>query len=99
MKELRNFAGTDFYAYQGATDFPNGDKPMIAEGENAILLVSGIDSHTDFGIQIICDDFEAFKVYENAERAKSDAKIFCQILDCDLTKEFFEDIGFLVVNI
>lgn len=99
MTELRRFTGTDHYGFQGATDFPNGEKPMIAEGENAILIVSGFDSNKEFGIDIIANKFEAMKIYEDVERAISDAKIFSQTLDSNLTEEFFQGCGFATIKV
>ena len=42
--ELRTMSGTDIYAWQGANDFKDGSKPLIADGEYATMIVSGPDS-------------------------------------------------------
>ena len=100
MKELRAFKSIEFIVFQGANSLPNGARPMIADGENATLILAGFDPE-GFGIEIIpCENggfLDAFKAYDNLERAVSDAKIFAQLLDCDLTKEFLNDFGFEVV--
>lgn len=101
MNELRTFKGEDFIAFQGATNLPDGSKPMIANGNEATLVVSGFDDYQGFGIEIIpgedYDFVEAFKAYDNIERAKADAVLFAQLLDCKLTKEFLSDIGFEII--
>lgn len=104
MKTLRNFTDKDFYEYQANMSFPDGTNPMIAEGDNAILLVGGWqDCNGGFGISLIFDEdnckdlTEAFKYYDDVKRAISDAKLFAQLLDCDLTKEFLSDFGFEVI--
>lgn len=102
MKELRNFEGQESWMFQGMCNFPDGSKPLVAVGESATLLVGGFDSTTDYGIDLIFPEnhkniVEAFKAYDDVERAKADALIFAQMLDCDLTKEFLCDIGFEVI--
>ena len=100
MKELRSFKGIDFVMFQGANSLPNGARQMIADGKNATLILAGFDSD-GFGIEIIPVEgygfLNAFKVYNDLERAISDAKLFAQLLDCDLTKEFLDDFGFEVM--
>lgn len=105
--KLKEFSGTDFYSFQGATNFPSGRKPMIADGKKATLIVGGFDSTSDFGIHIIPaheNDIgyslgyeDAIKFYDNEERAIEDANVLAHLLDCDLVRAFVESIGFQVI--
>lgn len=102
MERLREFKGTDFYAFQGMTNLPSGKKPMIAEGKTAVLVVGGFDSENEFGVQIIINEEKqdclgyvcAGKLYKNEEKALEDADIFSHLLDCHLIEEFMKVNGF-----
>jgi hypothetical protein len=91
MNKLRNFNGQECFAYQGMCDFPDGSKPLIAASENVTLLVGGYDSTEDFGITLIFpDDYEvtdAWKIYDDIKKAKADAMLLANVLDCGFTKE------------
>ena len=107
MKELKVISGMEIYEYQGAEELPNGEKPMIAEGKNAVLILSGFCGYKNenlTSISIVPHEYEldkgflnASKCYDNIEKAKQDAFMFAQMLDCDVTKEFWQDHGFMII--
>ena len=55
--QLRTFTSTDSFGYQGARDFKDGEKPMIADGKFATLIISGPD--------IPSEDYVVMSIYYN----------------------------------
>lgn len=101
MRELREFTGRDFYAYQGAEDFTDGSKPFIAEGNEGIMIVCG--SETGDGTAVISvyfgmdGDKWGFKSSDNKEEALKDAKILTSLLDEEFDADQLRRFGFTVV--
>ena len=107
MIELKEISGKEFYEYQGAMNLPNGEKPMIAEGKVATLILSGFegnDFENGISISIIPKEYvldegflNASKYYVDIEKAKLDAIMFAQMLDYDVTEKFWDDHGFMII--
>ena len=101
--ELRTMSGTDIYAWQGAADFKDGSKPLIADGEYATMIVSGPDSSDSDEAMIgiyFGDENEhwAMSTFISKEKAIKYAKMLLPLLneeidDYDLTRCGFEIVA------
>lgn len=83
---LKPMSKEDSFGWQGANNFADGSKPLIAEGKGGILIVSGSDENDGSALISIYygpDDGDqwAWKSYDNKEVAIKDAKLLVNIID------------------
>ena len=82
---LKSMSGVDSYAWQGANDFADGSKPLIAEGKGGTLIVAGSDENDGSALISIYygpdGDQWAWKSYDDKETALKDAKLLVNIVD------------------
>lgn len=104
--QLRRFTGSDSWTWGGATNFADGEPPMIAESDFATLIVSGPDCGDDEGatVSIYYGDPESeiteygFKCYDNKELALKDAKILIKLLDDEVDEAQLSRFGFEIMS-
>ena len=104
--ELRRFSGNDSWTWGGATDFADGEPPMIAESDFATLIVSGPEFGEDDGatIAIYYGDPEseiteyAFKGYETKELGLKDARVLIKLIDDEIDEAQLKRFGFEVMS-
>ena len=82
---LKSMSGVDSYAWQGANDFADGSKPLIAEGKGGTLIVAGSDENDGTVLISIYygpdGDQWAWKSYDDKETALKDARLLVNIID------------------
>lgn len=99
---LRRFTGEDSWTWGGATDFTDGEPPMIAESDFATLIVCGPDGGDEEGatVSIYYGDPEAakpewgFKCYDNKDLALKDARILVKLIDSEIDEDQLKRFGF-----
>lgn len=98
--QLRTFTSTDSFGYQGARDFKDGEKPMIADGKFATLIISGPDIPSeDYVVMSIYYNEEdwCWKSYSTKEDAVKDAQILVGLLDNEIDEEQLKRFGFEIM--
>lgn len=100
--ELRTMSGTDIYAWQGAADFKDGSKPLIADGEYATMIVSGPDSSDSDEAMIgiyFGDENEhwAMSTFISKEKAIKYAKMLLPLLNEEIDDYDLKRFGFEIV--
>lgn len=104
--QLRSFTGKDSWTWGGATNFADGDSPMIAESDFATLIVSGPDSGDTDGatVSIYYGDPESeiteygFKCYDNKELALKDARVLVKLIDDEIDVSQLKRFGFEIMS-
>lgn len=100
--ELRVISGPDTWAWQGANNFTDGSKPMIADGTEATIIVSGPDTSDESGAIVAIYYGEegtnwGFKHYETKEDAITAAKELLPLIDTQINDDDLVDKGFTLV--
>lgn len=100
--EIREFTTTDWYGWQGCECFADNSKPLISEGDEGILVISG--SNEKDGRAVVCvyfgDDGSdwGFKLYVNKECALKEAEFLTDLLDVKFDKKKWQNLGFETVS-
>ena len=96
--ELKPMSGTDILAWQGANDFADGSKPLIAYGDGGTLIVSGSDENDGSALISIYygpdGDQWAWKSYDSKEAAIKDARILVKLIDDEVDTKQLNRFGF-----
>lgn len=96
--DLKTMSSVDEYAWQGVENFPDGEKPMISEGEYGILVIGGTNGEENtitLSIYYGPDgDQWAWKSYTDKATAIKDAKIFSKLLDDEIDVAQLDRFGF-----
>lgn len=102
--ELRTMTTADSWGWQGANDFRDGSKPLLADGEYATLVICGPDTPDEedcanVGIYYGEDDNEhwAQKIYDTKEDAIKDSRILLKLLDDEIDENQLKRFGFDIV--
>lgn len=100
--ELRVISGPDKWAWQGANNFTDGSEPLIADGAEATMIVSGPDTSDETGAIVAIYYGEegtswAFKGYELKADAIAEAKELLPLIDTQFDERELSDKGFTLV--
>ena len=101
--QLRQFTGKDYWGWGGAEKFADGSEPLIAEGEGAVMIISGPDMPGDDEYATIGlyygedDDKWAWKSYDTKEIAIKDAKILLNLIDEEIDETQLKRFGFEIM--
>lgn len=96
--DLKTMSSVNEFGYQGVKNFPDGEKPMISEGEYGILVIGGADGEENTIITSIYygpdTDQWAWKLYDEQDEAIKDAKLFAKLLDDEIDVAQLNRLGF-----
>lgn len=96
--ELKPMSGTDIFAWQGANDFADGSKPLIAYGDGGTLIVSGSDENDGSALISIYygpdGDQWSWKSYDSKEAAIKDARVLVKLIDDEVDTNQLKRFGF-----